>query len=528
MRGPPYVLACLVALWFVSSCCEANIIFSPPPLQDGKRIIASSVSCKGRLQGWQWNKCSIPDAVAWTSAAFGHANFSEYSYTKHPRTMGQHIQYSPLTCQQPYMGKFDLNDDLHLPPMVLAVYLESPLSQTLLWKSEMILSFVVEMYDNYLDLSLDLRRTSFTCDCEDPATYKNGSLSLATNTEYILDNVLTHLSKPVFAEYPGYPIGAECFLINVGAHISAEKADENSYIHRSVDWDFSFAVAIDRSAQLLPRKQKTQRRFHSNFVTHNLCPNMDFSSRPGQRYQSAMKTLSIEFENSFGKISLNVLSASVTHDRRQQAVVEFLVWYEENDECGDIGHNPHINCISSTFAFVDLSCSVHGIRVPATVERGKFSYFHYPRERVITCVFNSSSFSMHYATLDVHLDDSFMNFQAVVPVCALEHSRPIKKIVACSQPIFNAAFLEARWPGILQAWVLYHVMLPECGSHCMHPHTLIGRILGFRPLFILRRRRFISPLHSTSSEFNIFHILLQMGSYPLSAKRDDKFQQILH
>lgn len=134
--------------------------------------------------------------------------------------MGQHIQYSPLTCQQPYMGKFDQKDELHLPPMVLAVYLESPQSQTLLWKSEMILSFYVEKNDMYLDLSLGLRRNSFTCDCEDPATYKNGSLSLTTNTEYILDNVLTHLTKPVFAEFPGYPIGAECFLINVDAHIS--------------------------------------------------------------------------------------------------------------------------------------------------------------------------------------------------------------------------------------------------------------------------------------------------------------------
>ena len=33
----------------------------------------------------------------------------------------------------------------------------------------------------------------------------------------------------------------------------------------------------------------------------------------------------------------------------------------------------------------------------------------------------------------------------------------MRKLVACSQPIYNAKYLEKRWPGVLQAWVLYHV-----------------------------------------------------------------------
>ncbi len=77
--------------------------------------------------------------------------------------------------------------------------------------------------------------------------------------------------------------------------------------------------------------------------------------------------------------------------------------------------------------------------------------------------------------------DPEFGFKAVVPMCSLPRSRPIHKIVACSQPIYNADFLEARWPGVLQSWVLYHVKPPSLRLLRYHfkPTFMQMKHLGF-------------------------------------------------
>jgi hypothetical protein len=82
--------------------------------------------------------------------------------------------------------------------------------------------------------------------------------------------------------------------------------------------------------------------------------------------------------------------------------------------------------------------------------------------------------------------DPSSNLKGVVPLCSMQRDRQIRRIVACSQPIYNANFLEARWPGVLQAWVLYHARFPRIPpfsfrlscwlSQLMHPQV---KYLGF-------------------------------------------------
>ena len=185
-----------------------------------------------------------------------------------------------------------------------------------------------------------------------------------------------------------------------------------------------------------------------------MCPSMNFSPHFSQRYDSNAKTLSVAFKNSAGEMSMIFLSASVSHNR-QQAVAEFLVWVEQDGTCGEV--MAHGNCMSATVSFFNLSCSAHGIRVPAHIEAHSFELYGHPRERVVSCTFNSSFFSHDDNAVDIYLDDVSSNLRARVPMCMLPRERQIRKIVACSQPIYNARFLETLWPGVLQAWVLYHV-----------------------------------------------------------------------
>jgi hypothetical protein len=43
-----------------------------------------------------------------------------------------------------------------------------------------------------------------------------------------------------------------------------------------------------------------------------------------------------------------------------------------------------------------------------------------------------------------------------VAVLSMCKAAALRKLVACLQPIYNAKLLDKRWPGVMQAWVLYH------------------------------------------------------------------------
>ena len=185
-------------------------------------------------------------------------------------------------------------------------------------------------------------------------------------------------------------------------------------------------------------------------------------NEPSQRYDARSRTLSVEFGTSAGKASMTVLSASVTHDRRGRAVAEFLVWFEADGSCGDL-HYFNAHCTSSPVTNMKLSCSLLGHVVPAQIETKVLS--GKSRESIISCTFDSSAlrqpFALNDHTINFHLKDPSSSLRAVIPMCPLHRGRHVKRIVACSQPIYNADLLETRWPGVLRSWVLYHVRIPQ-------------------------------------------------------------------
>jgi hypothetical protein len=135
--------------------------------------------------------------------------------------------------------------------------------------------------------------------------------------------------------------------------------------------------------------------------------------------------------------------------------VEFLVWFEEDNNCTSVQNV--LQCFATPVLNFNLNCSVRSHSVRASLETHKFMLDGRPRESVMSCTFGSSLFLQSDGVVKVKLHSSSLALHAVVPMCALEPDRHIRRIVACSQPIYNAGFLEARWPGVLQAWVLYHV-----------------------------------------------------------------------
>jgi hypothetical protein len=445
-------------LLLILSLCAAFVVRSPPPIRDADAIVAPSVLCKGRHFGWQWDKCSVDGAIIWTSVAFGHVNMSG---NPPPRTMGKHIQYSPFTREQPYIGSLDRNNEVQLPPMVFAIYMQSHASLSFVWRSRMRLFFDFEDYDADFEIALDTSGNPFACDCDYATTAHNGSLTLHTNTEYVMDNVLAHLL--IEPEWYSAGIAADdCNLVNVDVILEPATASGPSAVSiGSVSWNARFAIAFNRNALPQPRDKSigALRRAHSSLVSHKMCAATHFSGTSARGYDHGAKTFSFSFHSGTDKVSVVILSASVTHDRQQRAVVEFLAWFENNDECGRVV--AHANCMSSPFSFANLSCSAHGSSAPATVDFHQYTLDGHARERVISCTFASSSFASSDSVVDVHLIDPFFAFHALVPMCSLAKNRPVHKIVACSQPIYNAGFLEARWPGVLQAWVLYHVTTPR-------------------------------------------------------------------
>ena len=155
-------------------------------------------------------------------------------------------------------------------------------------------------------------------------------LKLGANTEYILDNVLLHVTKPLFLEGPHqtkFQPPSDCFIFDVDASLVPLSTPEAFPETRgSVSWGLSFALALgrDSTSHASEKPVRSQKRHYANLVSHKMCSSMSFSRHVSQRYHSNM--LSVAFETSAGKISMTFLSASVSHDRHQRAVAEFIVW----------------------------------------------------------------------------------------------------------------------------------------------------------------------------------------------------------
>jgi hypothetical protein len=478
MRCSQLPLTSLFALCFCIFRCSAFGIRSPPPLHGD--IAASQEECSGHLDGWQWNRCMLDGAVVWTAAAFGHMQVSNSVGSGFPSTMGSHVQYTPFSLEQPFAVSGDSLESQsikqQLPPIVFALYIQSEVLQSSLWNSTMTCVLDAAIDKDHADLDLgwiDFRifpRFRYNL-ASMPAHGNNGDdmgvdvLRFNSNIEYVTDNILLNSFGQMFSKQQASGVS----MLNIEANIApfVERSSKNQVPGPSLTWSIHFAVEVD--GPNIPKSGSHEqtigspKRSFAKQVSHKMCHSAAYhQSKLLQHYNARMQTLSIWFESGTGKVSMNILSASVTHDRHGFAAAEFLVWFEVDGTCAYSKHIP--SCASSSISKLNLSCSVFGHVVPAQIETK--SLYGEPRESVVSCIFRSSAFSRDDHTVNVHLSDPSSNLQAVVPLCSLQQGRQIHRIVACSQAIYNADLLETRWPGILRAWVLYHARFPFHPRFC--------------------------------------------------------------
>ena len=467
----------LLALCFFICHCRAFGIRSPPPL-NRRDVIAASNGCTGFLDGWKWDRCILDGTIAWTAVAFGHMQVSTALGFQPPNFLGSHVQYAPLSLKQPFIVSRDglgiRSVKQQLPPLVFALYIQSQELESSLWSPFITCELdSAGIEENGIGWTEVVLRSQFRSNLTVARQYTEHGfivgqdvLRIVSNTEYVFDNVILHSFGPMFPSQ--LPLN-QVYLLNIDAHMKLHEtssSQDRSISDFALTWNIQCAIAFDRQ-QTLPSispPPATQKRPFANLVSHKMCDAaaMYAVNAPSQYYNAHSRILSVLFGASAGKVSMNVLSASVTHDMRGRAHFEFLVWFEADGNCGDL-HYFNTHCTSFQMPDMNLSCSVFGHVVPAQIETKILS--GKSRESVVSCSFDSSllrqPFSVDDHIVHVHLNGPLLNFRAVIPMCPLHRDRLVKRIVACSQPIYNADLLETRWPGILRSWVLYHASFPH-------------------------------------------------------------------
>ena len=459
MRPLQHLFVMLSTLFYVSYC-SAYRVRSPPPLH--AEFSSADWQCTGHLDGWRWDRCSVEYAVVWTSTAFGHIGFGHES----GRTIGSHVQYTPFTQEQPFLVSLYSQEHgirFALPPMMFSVYIQSEILQSSsLWNSKM--TFLLENGSNWVEQSAE--KIAFKCDCNDTVTRLDDVLIFKTNTEYLTDNLVFYGSHGHVHMLFEQPLSSGVYWLD--AHASIESHSAVHTIGIELSWSCRFAIAYERPTETLDATAiSSPKRAFARLVSHKLCKSADLyvQNRFSQRYDAVSRTLGIQFESGMGMIPMTILSASVMHDGHGRAVAEFLIWIQGDDKCGDVDVIDGFLCASSNISSLifnaNFSCAVRGRNVSAKFETMMIRGYSDPtreftKESVLTCSFNSSDFSLDDRIVHVDLVDTLTNFKATAPFCSLPRSRRIHRIVGCSQPIYNADFLEARWPGLLQTWVLYH------------------------------------------------------------------------
>jgi hypothetical protein len=379
---------------------------------------------------------------------------------KSGHTIGGHVQYTPFTQEQPFLVSLQSHEGgmrFALPPMMFSVYIQSEIPQSSsVWNSTMTL-----LLGHGFGLLENVANVIFKCECNDTVTRLDDVHIFKTNTEYLADNLVFHGYTNMLFEHP---LSSGVYWLE--AHASMQAAVRT--IGTELVWSRKFAIAHERPAKTVDAAESDSRkRAFARLVSHKLCESADLhvQNRLSQRYNADARTLSIEFKSGAGMLPITILSASVTHNGHGRAVAEFLIWIQGDDNCGDVivigGTHCASSNISSMISNTNFRCVVRGRTVPAQFDTKMIRDYSDPsrefaKESVLTCAFNSSDFSLDDRIVHVDLVDTVTHFKATVPFCSLHRNRRIHRIVACSQPIYNADFMEARWPGLLQTWVLYH------------------------------------------------------------------------
>jgi hypothetical protein len=360
-----------------------------------------------------------------------------------------------------------------MPPLTFALYIESQIIEWSLWKSYLDVTIdakISEDGENELASSLsnwlEMQKFSVFADfgCSnrwginpcpkhpDSGVEQGSRIWFKSNMEYLQDNIILHSlgAKQL-------PIHRVLQMLASATMVVSNQAQASS----SIDWELEFMAVLSGNDSGVVRSDtqfgdKKQHFFDSVQpavrknaikVTHKMCERQ-IRDHTGL-FDPFAQTMSFHYTTLDGdSVQFVVLGASVSR-RSAGYTAEFLIWLEINAHCNELCSNVHC---TSTAVNLDIQCLLNGSSVPALVDtkivHGK------ARETFLKCDLASIPQTQ---SLVVTLLDQRRGFTIDVPLCLLPLDREISKLVACSQPIYNADFIEKKWPGVLQAWVLHHV-----------------------------------------------------------------------
>jgi hypothetical protein len=423
---------------------------------DARRLIQLAqnrshiLSTRG-LNFFQSNRCSSPEC---------QPQYTPFS-AEHPCVLSTH-PLLPFTD-----GSLSL-----LPPVTLSLYIQNESdenrSKWSWWQPSLTFSLSVhncaEDAAPYHEWKLFTRSFSDAFRCCEGCPHNHFSTDLFrlhANTEYLLDNIfLDTFTAKQFSQIDSIPCSP--FRLSVSASLSPsaswsrdEFPNDAVGLHPII-WQHQFHASTQRLSK--ESSSKVVRRRSAKAISHKLCQTVAayHNCGPGgfQAYDANTHTVSTSFslENN-RSASVVVLAASVKHSENGLATFEALVWTEFDMQCGTDDTLIH-HCVGQKLELA-VMCDVAGSSAPGVITQNAVAMGH--REAVISCVFNANLFKRSFGEVSVSLSDSMKGFKLKLPMCSLAKDYPVRKLVACSQPIYNAQYLEKRWPGVLQAWVLYHV-----------------------------------------------------------------------
>ena len=498
---------------FIGGCmCRVG----PPPLHFEA---AFEQDCQGDVEQWHWDRCALPGSVIWTAMYFGHRQKSESELSKaaclfdvlpwsdlsncrnssearwiidRAQNVTRAIssgelnfyrinrcsstrcqpQYTALNADQPWLISTrpvpplaDSSLNL-LPPLTLSLYIENEdhnISKWSWWQPSLTFSLAVlncadgaQPYHEWTVFTASFP-DSFRCCKSCPYNhFPSHLLRLHANNEYLLDDIfLGEFTLQQLTQLNAIPCSP--FRASLSAKLlpsatwSLDKFPNDANAHAPITWHHRFHAATRR----LPKVEgsRSVRRRSANAISHKLCET--HGSYPNrQAYDARTHTVSTSFSFDGNRsLYVVVLAASVKHTGQGRAVFEALVWAEYDNKCGPNAVFLH-HCVGQRLDLA-VMCRVAGRAAPGVITQDVASQQY--REAVVSCDFPADLFKRNTGEVLVDLSDSTKGFSMMLPMCSLAKGAAVRKLVACTQPIYNAKLLEKRWPGVLQAWVMYHV-----------------------------------------------------------------------
>ena len=440
---------------------------------DARRLIMlaqnrSLMLSSGELNTYQVSRCSSPKCQ--------------------PQYTPFHVEHPFLLSTQPILPLADGSLNL-LPPVTLSLFIENndSISEWSWWQPSLKFSLAIlncaegAAPHHEWNASTASFPGNFRCCRDCPHNhFATDMLRLHANTEYLLDNIfLDAFTLKQLSQLDSIPCSP--VRISVSANLlpseswSHDDFPNDAHADIPINWHHQFHAVTQRVSKV--ESSRLVRRRSAKAISHKLCQTV--ASYPNcksgcfQKYDANTHTVSTSFSfdnNRF--VSVVVIAASVKHTENGRAVFEALVWAEFDRKCGTDATFVH-HCVGQKLELA-ITCNVAGTTAPGVITQDIVTRTY--REAVISCDFHSDLFKRTVGEVLVALSDTTKGFNMVLPMCSLAKDTAVRKLVACSQPIYNANYLETRWPGVLQAWVLYHV---RCTVVFVTPVIFVACFLSF-------------------------------------------------